>query len=73
MRALRAPLKGSAARPCPQCARTALPPLRHSGESRNPSFSCGLGIAKEREARASYAGFLLSQEWRGEDVRWDTF
>jgi len=25
----------------------------HSGESRNPSFSCDLGIAKEREARAS--------------------
>ncbi|MDD9816843.1 MAG: hypothetical protein OXU61_01690 [Gammaproteobacteria bacterium] len=31
---------------------------------RNPSFSCALGIAKEREARACYAGFLLSQEWR---------
>jgi len=29
------------------------PSLRHSGESRNPSFSCALGIAKEREARAS--------------------
>jgi len=32
----------------------------HSGESRNPSFSCALGIAKEREARAFYAGFRLS-------------
>jgi len=34
----------------------------HSGESRNPSFSCDLGIAKEREARAFYAGFRLSPE-----------
>jgi len=36
----------------------------HSGEGRNPSFSCAIGIAKEREARASFTGFLLSQEWR---------
>jgi len=34
----------------------------HSGESRNPSFSCGLGIAKEREARALFTGFRLSPE-----------
>jgi len=27
--------------------------FRHSGESRNPSFSCDLGIAKEREAPPS--------------------
>jgi len=36
--------------------------LCHSGASRNPSFSCDLGIAKEREARAFYAGFRLSPE-----------
>jgi len=37
----------------------------HSLERRNPSFSCDLGIAKEREARALFAGFPLSREWRG--------
>ncbi|MDD9824064.1 MAG: hypothetical protein OXU43_02675, partial [Gammaproteobacteria bacterium] len=34
----------------------------HSGESRNPSYSCDLGIAKEREARAFYAGFRPAPE-----------
>jgi len=47
-------------------AHSAIPSFfRHSGEGQNPSFSCDLGIAKEREARALFTGFLLSQEWQG--------
>jgi len=44
----------------------------HSGEGRNPSCSCDLGIAKEREARTSFTGFPplfkpgagSAREWR---------
>jgi len=53
----------------------------HSGESRNPSFSCALGIAKEREARTLFAGFPplfkpgagSAREWRSVPCHWEVF
>jgi len=71
---LAVPAQQSVQKPSPPLF-SAIPALFfcHSGESRNPSSSCDLGIAKEREARALFTGFPPAREWRSVPCHWEVF